>query len=117
MAEKQRTSEGMARESFLCERREEFAASLARRSRAAKGLERDLATEVPLLYGSPGSLEPEGDPGVLLSRVHQEELQRRNGGAVSSSSRRRSEVELPFERMTAAIVALVALWLIFGSLR
>jgi hypothetical protein len=95
---------------------EDFAASLKRRGEAAQGLERDLLTQVPLLYGSPGSMEPEGDPGILLARIHQEELQRRNGGGVFSSSRTRSDVELPFERTISMLAVLIFLWILFESL-
>lgn len=94
---------------------EEFAVSLKRRGQAAQGLERDLLTEVPLLYGSPGSLEPHGDPGIVLTKIHQEELKRRNGGGVFRSSNKRSDVSLPFERTTAALAVLLFLLLLFGT--
>jgi hypothetical protein len=90
----------------------DFAASLVRREQAAKGLEKDLLTEVPLLYGSPSSMEPHGDPGIVLAHMHQEELLRRNGGGAPPSSRTGSDVSLPFER-TTAILAIVLLLLIF----
>lgn len=96
---------------------EEFAASLKRRGQAAQSLERDLLTEVPLLYGSPGSLEPRGDPGIVLTKIHQEELTRRNGGGVFRSSSKRSDVSLPFERITAALAVLLFLLLVFGNLK
>ena len=95
---------------------DEFAASLKRRRQAAQGLERDLLTEVPLLYGSSGRLEPFGDPGIVLARIHREELQRRNGGGVVRSSGERSDVALPFERATAALAVLLYLLLLFGNL-
>ena len=60
---------------------DEFAASLKRRGQAADGLEQDLLTEVPLLYGSPGQA-PHGDPGIVLAQVHRDELVRRNDGGV-----------------------------------
>lgn len=82
---------------------EDFAASLRRRDQAARGLEKDLLTEVPLLYGSPGSMEPQGDPGIVIARLHQEELQRRNDGGLPPSKRARSDVLLPFERATAIL--------------
>ena len=91
----------------------EFAASLERRRQAAGGLEQDLLTKVPLLYGSPGSLEPHGDPGIVLAKAHQEELLRRNGGGVFDRSRRRSDVTLPFERMTSALAILLFLLFLF----
>lgn len=91
---------------------EEFAASLKRRAQAAKGLEKDLLTEVPMLYGSPGPMEPRGDPGILLARAHQVELLQRNGGGVPPASSRRSDVRLPFER-TVVVLAVVLFLLIF----
>lgn len=83
---------------------DEFAARIQRRSQAAKGLEHDLLTQVPMLYGSPGSTQPQGDPGVMLARLHREEMLRRNGGGVYSSSKRRSDVSLPYERTTIILV-------------
>jgi hypothetical protein len=91
---------------------EAFEASLKRRGRAAKGLEQDLLTEVPMLYGSPGRGEPEGDPGIILARIHQEELLRRHGGGVPPGTRKRSDVALPFER-TMLILPLAILTLLF----
>lgn len=93
----------------------EIAASLERRREAAKGLERDLLTEVPLLYGSPGNLEPNGDPGTVIARIHREELQRRNGGGAGTSQQRRSDVELPFEgAMTALAIGFLILLFFMG---
>jgi hypothetical protein len=94
---------------------EEFAKSLKRRRDAALGLEQDLLTEVPLLYGSPGSLEPRGDPGVLLAQTHREEMLRRNGGGILGSSSSRSEVILPFERLTTALAVLIFLLFVLNS--
>lgn len=93
-----------------------FAKSLEQRRQAAQGLEQDLLTDVPLLYGSPGSLEPHGDPGIVLARVHREDLLRRNGGGVLQSSSRQSDVALPFERTTAALAVLLFLFVLFGNL-
>lgn len=90
---------------------EEFEASLKRRGKAARGLAQDLLTEVPMLYGSPGQMEAEGDPGIVLARIHQEELKRRNGGGVSCHSR--SRAELPYERATGALAILLMLLLVF----
>lgn len=91
---------------------EEFTASLERRARAAKGLERDLVTEVPLLYGRPGRLEPEGDPGIVLARIHREELQRRNSGGLPLPPGARSES--PSKRARTAIsVGAILFLLIF----
>ncbi|RYD67724.1 MAG: hypothetical protein EOP58_02440 [Sphingomonadales bacterium] len=61
---------------------EEFRASLKQRAEAAKGLEKDLLSEVPQLYGAPDQLAPDGDPGISLAKIHREELKRRNGGGV-----------------------------------
>ena len=91
---------------------EEFAADLKRRRQAAQGLEQDLLTSVPLLYGSPGSPQPHGDAGIALARIHREELVRRNGGGVSQLSGKPSEVRLPFERGMAVLAFL--LWLFFS---
>ena len=91
---------------------EEFARSLDQRRQAANGLEQDLLTEVPLLYGSPGSLEPQGDPGVVLAQVHRDELLRRNGGGVFQGSAERSEVTLPFERATTVLALMLGLFVL-----
>ena len=56
-----------------------FAAHLQQRAEAARKLEEGLLTEVPILYGSPGPHEPEGDSGIVISRLHREELLRRSG--------------------------------------
>jgi hypothetical protein len=95
---------------------EEFAARLKRRGQAAKGLEEDLLTKVPVLYGSVGGLEPDGDPGILLAKIHREELLRRNGGGISSSSSKRSNVALPFEGAIEALAVLLFLFFVFGNL-
>jgi hypothetical protein len=94
---------------------EAFAADLKRRGQAAKGLERDLLTKVPILYGSPGSLEPHGDPGIVLAKIHQEELQRRNGGGLFGSSRAEDDVRLPFERAMGWLCVLYFLWMFFAG--
>lgn len=93
---------------------DDFAAELKRRKESAEGLEKDLLTEVPLLYGSPGRREPHGDPGILLAEMHRQDLQRRNGGGVPPSTRRREGVSLPFERMIAglALVLVVVFFLL-----
>jgi hypothetical protein len=89
---------------------EEFHASLKRRRQAAQGLEQDLLTKVPLLYGSPDGC---GDPDVVLARIHRDEMLRRNGGGVFSRSRKRSDVALPFELTPYAAVILLFLYLLF----
>lgn len=92
---------------------EEFAANLKRRGEAAQGLEGDLLKEVPLLYGSPGQLEPHGDPGAILARIHRDELLRRHGGGAFPSSTKQSDAALPFERVTAALAVVLLLLLLF----
>lgn len=92
-----------------------FAESLKQRRRAALGLEQDLLTSVPLLYGSPDSLEPSGDAGIVLARAHREEMLRRNGGGVVQATSRRSEVALPFERATTALAILFFLFFLFAG--
>lgn len=86
-----------------------FAESLKRRGHAARGLEKDLLSEVPLLYGSAGQLTPDGDPGVLLTKIHREELIRRNGGGVPGPTHKPSHAALPFEDMMVALVILLSL--------
>jgi hypothetical protein len=94
----------------------EFAESLERRRQAADELGKDLLNEVPLLYGSPdGGYTPEGDPGIVLARIHREEILRRNGYDVSEASGTKSEVSLPFERTTAALALLLFLIVLFGN--
>ena len=97
---------------------EEFAASIERRRQAADGLEKDLLNDVPLLYGSPGGAGPDafpsqGDPGIVLARIHREDMLRRNGYDVSEASGSFSEVSLPFERATAALAILLFLITLF----
>lgn len=91
--------------------REAFAADLKRRGRAARGLEHDLLTDVPLLYGSPDH----GDPGIVLDRLHREDMLRRNGGGVFRGSGDRSEVSLPFERGVWGLALILFLWAVFGK--
>lgn len=95
---------------------EQFAESLKQRREAAQGLERDLITEVPMLYGSPtlwddpaNLLKPYYDPGIELARIHRDEMVRRNGGGIFNRSRSRSDVRLPFERTMIALSILVSL--------
>jgi hypothetical protein len=93
-----------------------FAETLKRRGEAARGLEKDLLTDVPLLYGSPGSLEPRGDPGIILAQIHREELVRRNRGGITSFPGGESPATLPFERATVALVILLAIVFFSGLL-
>jgi len=93
---------------------EEFAKTLKGRRQAALGLEQDLLTEVPLLYGSAGGL-PRGDPGIVLAELHREALLRRNGGGVPNASARPSDVALPFERAMGALAVLLFLFFLFGG--
>ena len=89
----------------------EFIESLDRRRQAQEGLEQDLLNDVPLLYGLPGEIgfhdprDGPGDPGIIIARIHREEMLRRNGVDAFSASGNRSEVRLPFER--------TVIWLMF----
>ena len=76
---------------------EEFASSLGRRREAASELEKDLLTEVPLLYGQSGWDE------VELARIRRNEMRRRSGEGEGKAE------PLPFERATAALVVLIFL--------
>jgi hypothetical protein len=89
----------------------EFAKDLERRRKAEQGLEKDLLTDVPLLYGSPTQYDwnNRGDPGITLARIHREELLRRNGVDAFKASGTRSEIRLPFERLTAALAFILFL--------
>jgi hypothetical protein len=96
---------------------EEFAEGLERRRQAADRLEQDLLNDVPLSYGSPeGGYTPEGDPGVVLARIHREEMLRRNGYDVSQASGTKSEISLPFERTTGALAVILLLIVLFSKL-
>jgi hypothetical protein len=94
---------------------EGFAENLRQRRQAAKGLEQDLLTKVPLLYGSPGGLEANGDPGIVLARAHRGELVRRHSGGVTKVTGERSEVTLPFERAVTALAVLLFLFSVFAG--
>jgi hypothetical protein len=83
---------------------------LKRRGQAAQGLERNLLTEVPLLYGSPDK----ADPGILHATLHREELLRRNGGGIPEAPGKTSDVALPFERSMAFLSVLLLLLLFFS---
>lgn len=90
------------------------AADLERRGAAAKNAEADILAEVPLLYGSPGRCAPDGDPGVTLARLHQQELRQRHG-LTPLPRNRHSNNALPFERTLGVLLLLfVLLFLIFG---
>jgi hypothetical protein len=47
-----------------------------------------------------------GDPGIVLARLHREEMLRRNGVDAFGTSGSMSEIELPFERTTTWLVLL-----------
>ena len=83
-----------------------FAVSLERRGEAAQGLQKDLLTEVPLLYGSPNG----GDPGVLLAKIHREEMVRRNSGGIVVMSIVEAPAIPPLNR---TVLMLFALLLVF----
>lgn len=80
-----------------------FVDHLRQRAEAAEKLEHGLLTEVPMLYGSPGRHAPEGDPGIVIARLHREELLRRSGALPFWRSERRP-TRLPYERFVIAIV-------------
>lgn len=89
---------------------EAFSNSLERRRKAAKGLEHDLLTDVPMMYGSPDNLAANGDAGIILAAIHRDELQRRNGGGMPPSySKEKSDNALPFEHAVMAMAVLGAL--------
>jgi hypothetical protein len=83
---------------------EKFAASLKQRSEAASQLEKDLLTEVPLLYGQPGSW---GDIG--LARIRRDEMRRRSGEKDPTPE------PLRFERATAVLAVLLFLIVLFAK--
>jgi hypothetical protein len=89
-----------------------FARSLKHRHEAARGVEQELLTNVPLLYGSPGEA---GDPGIVLARAHREDMLRRHGSSFPRASGSRSEVRLPFERATGALAILLSLLFFFAD--
>ena len=92
----------------------ELEESLERRRRAAAGLENDLLSEVPLLYGSAeGQYGTGGDPGIVLAQIHRENVLRRNGYDPAGASGARSEVTLPFERATGALAVILLLIFLF----
>jgi hypothetical protein len=94
-----------------------FAESLKRRGEAARGLQEDLLHEVPLLYGSAGRAHPHGDPGVVLAKLHREQMVGRNGGGIPEASEGRSHALLPFERTIMVLVILILLVQFSGVLR
>ena len=106
MSRRNREPSGSATDAASAQDPHAFAESLKRRREAARGMEQELLTNVPLLYGSPGEA---GDPGIVLARAHREDMVRRNGGSASRASGRRSEVALPWERATAALAILLCL--------
>ncbi|WP_156442797.1 MULTISPECIES: hypothetical protein [unclassified Sphingomonas] len=67
---------------------------------------------MPQLYGAPNRLAPQGDTGIPLAKIHRDELKRRNGGGVPESATKRSDVQLPFERVLP-IFGLIAIALLF----
>jgi hypothetical protein len=89
----------------------EFVESLDRRRQAQDRLEQDLLNDVPLLYGLPGEVgfhdprDGPGDPGIIIARIHREDMLRRNGVDAFSASGESAEVRLPFER--------TVIWLMF----
>jgi hypothetical protein len=102
---------------------QEFAESLERRRQAQDGLEDDLLNDVPLLYGMPGEVgfhDPRdgvGDPGIVLARIHREDMLRRNGVDAFAASGTRSEVRLPFERSMMWLMLLLLAISLLGEVR
>jgi hypothetical protein len=109
--ESDRGDEGRVAGGSLPANAAEFIESLDRRRQAQDRLEPDLLNDVPLLYGLPGEVgfhdprDGPGDPGIIIARIHREEMLRRNGVDAFSASGDRSEVRLPFER--------TVIWLMF----
>lgn len=95
---------------------QEFADSLKHRQQAAQGLEKDLLTDVPLLYGSPGCMEPNGDPGLMIAKAHRTDMLRRNSGGALKASGTPNEVRLPFERTMEVLAVAIFLLILFGKL-
>ena len=99
-----------------------FAQDLERRRMAQARLQEDLLHDVPLLYGQPGEggfqIDPEnrvGDPGIILARIHREEMLKRNGVDAFRASGTRSEVRLPFERLMICLVIFLSVISFFGG--
>lgn len=90
-----------------------FAAHLRHRAEAAQKLEQGLLTDVPMLYGSPGPHEPEGDPGIVIARLHREALLGRSG-AMSVSRSEEPPARLPYERFLIAFGVVLELLYFFG---
>ena len=109
--ESDRGDEGRIAGGWLPANAAEFIESLDRRRQAPDRLEQDLLNDVPLLYGLPGEVglhdprDGPGDPGIIIARIHREEMLRRNGVDAFAASGDRSEVRLPFER--------TVIWLMF----
>lgn len=115
MARKGETLDDPTADLIALKDRQAFAESLKCRRQAARGLEHDLLTDVPLLYGSPGSMESQGDAGIVLAQMHREELLRRNGVGVQHASGKRSEGALPFERTMEALAIAFLLVVLFAG--
>lgn len=66
----------------ISDSRETFLADLKHRRRAASAMEREILTEVPLLYGEAGCHEPKGDPGIVLAELHAADRAQRHGSGL-----------------------------------
>jgi len=66
-----------------------------------------------LLYGSPGSLEARGDPGITIAEIHREELIRRSGGGVGNMRPEKPD-RLPYENAMMVIAFVAGLILLFS---
>ncbi len=90
-----------------------FAAHLRQRAEAAQKLEQGLLTEVPMLYGSPGHHASAGDPGIVIARLHREELLRRSS-AMPVTRCEEPPAPLPYERFLIAVCVVLELLYFFG---
>lgn len=74
------------------------ALSIENRSRAAKGLQKDLLKEVPMLYGKP-DIRYNWRPDEQIGSMHREGLVRKNGGGLPPGIPATSNAKLPMENM------------------
>ena len=101
---------GTSKEQFEREQQHyAYIASLARRSAAAKGLEKDLLHEVPLLYGEAACTN-----GVMAD-IHRRDMLRKNGGGVYGDYDKREIPQLPYEWVVGVLMLVANSWRIFAS--
>ncbi len=90
---------GTSKEQFEREQQHyAYIASLARRSAAAKGLEKDILREVPMLNGL------DGDKEGVLADAHRRGMLARNSGGVHGDYSKREIPRLPYEWVLVAVV-------------